>query len=368
MNAAFRSHNRGSLVLKGTFGGIRLERASGTNDPRMLARLKEMLHTIAESGGRLDLVRGIQQGLYKPLALWEHYRQGDWESLPTPQSVQPLIPFLEAWRDGISNVYTKRAAVTYVKRMLEHAGPRATVADIPAALTAYRAVCKQDGTGSMFNHTRSAMQGLVESQSALWSAITKIEPLEVTNKRTVHPQRPAPAWAIAQALPPKSGRIWWILCCTGMGTDEYFEGKWALEDGRLRVKGTKRKSRDRIVPRLVEMSEPDIAPETFKRHLRESGLGVQPYDGRRSFMNWMVEAKIPRPRRKMYLGHGSRDSTDLYERPELEQWLADDEDRLKRLLSGIIGGTTATNRGGMVMVRPHRTPRATKPTPRGKHD
>lgn len=352
MNAAYRSHGRGSLVLKGTFGGIKVERASGTHDPKMLKRLKEMLTTIAESGGRLDLIRGVAEKVYGPLALWEHYRTGNWDALPSPQHVQKLRPILEKWRDSLTNHYSRRAAPTYLARVFEHARKDATLADLPAAIASYRLVCEKDQTGSMFNHVRSAMQGILVPYPVLWAALSQIEPLAVTNKRTVHPQRPGPAWVIAQSLPRKSGAIWWVMCCTGMGPDEYFEGKWALEDGRLRIKGTKRKSRDRIIPKLIEPHEPTIAVETFKRHLRESGLGVQPYDGRRSFMNWMVEADIPRPRRKMYLGHATSDSADLYERPELEQWLAEDETKLLGLLGGIGGGTKASVIGGNIMIGP----------------
>jgi hypothetical protein len=48
-----------------------------------------------------------------------------------------------------------------------------------------------------------------------------------------------------------------------MMPDEYFPEKWALEDGLLPVKGTKREARDRYVPVNVEAPEPLLTQEMF---------------------------------------------------------------------------------------------------------
>ncbi len=39
--------------------------------------------------------------------------------------------------------------------------------------------------------------------------------------------------AIREALGGDVGNTWWALCCTGMLPDEFFSGKWAVEDGRV---------------------------------------------------------------------------------------------------------------------------------------
>src|SRR6266704_6966031 len=79
----FRSHGKGSLVLKGRFAGVRIERASGTNDPRRLADLKAMRRALAEAG-RLDVLEHLASGRTRPLEVWSAYRSGSWASLPTP--------------------------------------------------------------------------------------------------------------------------------------------------------------------------------------------------------------------------------------------------------------------------------------------
>jgi hypothetical protein len=67
--------------------------------------------------------------------------------------------------------------------------------------------------------------------------------------------------------------------CTGMLPDEFFSGKWAVEDGRVHVKGTKREARDRHVPLLTELLPPSMTKHQFERALRSSGLGVRPRTG-----------------------------------------------------------------------------------------
>ena len=47
----------------------------------------------------------------------------------------------------------------------------------------------------------------------------------------------------------------------------------------------------------------------------------------------MESAGIPRTRRKLYLGHGAADVTDLYERHEVEAFLLEDAKKLTEFLS-----------------------------------
>jgi hypothetical protein len=46
----------------------------------------------------------------------------------------------------------------------------------------------------------------------------------------------------------------------------------------------------------------------------------------------MEEAGIPRTRRRLYLGHGAKDVTDLYEVHDVTAYLAEDAARLGRYL------------------------------------
>jgi|SRR6185312_6934212 len=59
-----------------------------------------------------------------------------------------------------------------------------------------------------------------------------------------------------------------------------------------------------------------------------------PYDLRRTYANWLEAAAVPRTRRRLYLGHGARDVTDLYEAHEVAAFLAEDAARLRRYVEG----------------------------------
>lgn len=47
----------------------------------------------------------------------------------------------------------------------------------------------------------------------------------------------------------------------------------------------------------------------------------------------MEEAGIPRTRRRLYMGHGAKDVTDLYERHDVMAFLLEDRDRLAKFLN-----------------------------------
>jgi integrase len=73
--------------------------------------------------------------------------------------------------------------------------------------------------------------------------------------------------------------------------------------------------------------------KVFRAELsKASGETVRPYDLRRTYANWLEAAGVPRTRRKMYMGHGASDVTDLYERHEVERFLAEDAERLRRFV------------------------------------
>src|SRR5260370_160380 len=120
--------------------------------------------------------------------------------------------------------------------------------------------------------------------------------------------------------------------------DEFFGGKWAVEDGRVHVRGTKREARDRHVPLLTELPSPAITKQQFERALRSSGLGVRPKDGRDSFALWCDLAGIPQGWKRALMGHRAENVTQEYGWQESERILEDAEVRLQALLGGQKGG------------------------------
>ena len=95
------------------------------------------------------------------------------------------------------------------------------------------------------------------------------------------------------------------------------------------------------MPLLVEIEPPRLTVWGFRSALKRSGLGVKPYDARRSFANWLEQAGIWETHQQAYMGHGPRTITDLYRRHELvlDQLERDRGTLLAFIAGGISGGT-----------------------------
>ena len=339
----FRSHGKGTYVLKGTFGGVRIERATGTHDAKRLEDLRSMCRTLADAG-RLDILEQLRDGTLRLLDCWRHYRGGDWSRIPTPEHARPLAEAFAAWRQTVPGDRHRRDLGIAERQILAAARTGATVANLPAAVSALRTRYDSKGAGRQFNKLRDAASAFLKQtltrRHPLYQAVRAVEPLPVIRRYPKHPQAPASARTIADVLGGEAGRIWWLLCCTGIGPDEYFSLKWAVEDDLLHVKGTKRRGRDRLVPRLVEIEPPLLSVWGFRSALKRSGLGVKPYDARRSFANWLEQSGIWETHQQAYMGHGPRTITDLYRRHELvlEQLERDRATLLAFIAGGISGG------------------------------
>jgi integrase len=80
-------------------------------------------------------------------------------------------------------------------------------------------------------------------------------------------------------------------------------------------------------------AEPTIGYSRFLVLLKDAtGKRVNVHDLRKTYTKWMSEAGIPRARRKLYLGHGKTDVTDLYELNEVGEFLAHDAEKFRAFI------------------------------------
>ena len=347
----FRSHGRGTLVLKGTFAGVHIERASGTDDPKRLTDLKVMCRTLA-GAGRLDVLEQLAAGAVRPLEVWRFFRAGDWAQLPTADHAKAFATHFERWRLTVPGE-RHRADLALAGRQLAAAGPRgATVAELPAMVARLREQYAARGQARHFNKLRDAASAFLKQTLTrahpLYLSVRAIAPLVGIRRYQGHPQTPAQAWVIREALGGEAGRIWWGMCCTSMGPKELWVDGFALVDGHVAIGGQKRAARRRLVPGLVTALDlPALGRWGFTTALRRSGLGVTPYDARRTFARWQEEAGILESHQRAYLGHG-RTLLDLYRRPDMVTAILDQDQAtllryvLRELGGGISGGTAPT--------------------------
>jgi hypothetical protein len=66
--------------------------------------------------------------------------------------------------------------------------------------------------------------------------------------------------------------------------------------------------------------------------MTKTGAPITPYDLRRTYMAWFQLATIPRTRRRLYMGHGAKDVSDLYEAYEVTEFLVADAKKSRTAL------------------------------------
>lgn len=291
--------------------------------------------------GRLDILRSIQDRTYTPLEVYDAWRVNELERLPTAATLAPLKESMEKWIAKKECSPSHRLSLSQSLRYLTRSRSTSTVQDLPALLNSARDSMAGKHPRS-FNLARAAAQAFVKStlkrSHPIYVAITDIEPLPVKPQRTKHPLTPAEYWTIYGKLDTPHKLMFQVMCSTGMGPSEYW-GKWEFGKGAaLIIHGTKRKGRERTVPAFVPIGGPFREYAAFRRALSEASGGmVKPYDLRRTYANWLESAGIPRTRRRLYMGHGAKDVTDLYEAHEIREFLQDDANKLTDYLFGATG-------------------------------
>lgn len=310
----------------------RIKRAAGTDHKPTIKLLDGMLTGLFERG-RLDILRDIQKGTYTPLQVWTFYRTNELHRLPTAATMSPLEASMSAWIDDRECSDAHRRSLHQSLRHLMSVGTKSvTVADIPELLRLLRPKLKAVKHPRSFNLAKAACQAFVRSTlskgSPLYFEVMAVETLRVVPQRKKNPLSPAELVTLTDKLSAWEAEAVWTMALHGMGPTEY-AGKWHVEGvDRVHIFGTKRSGRDRVVPYLREISyaiKHDIPYKALRLTLSEASDGsVTPYDLRRSYANWMEAAGIPRTRRKMYLGHGAVDVTDLYERHEVDRYIEAD--------------------------------------------
>lgn len=316
----------------------RIHRSSGTEHAPTFRRVNEMLDGLWERG-RLDLLRAVRDGQLAPLQLWNRYRIGELERLPQPGALKSLSETMREWIEGLevpTDCSAKhKESLETSRRYLERHRADATVDDLPQLVEELRAALGKTHRRS-FNLLRSAAlafaRDTLKKTHPTWLTIAAIEPVNVpkTTRR-----RPLTVDEMRTLFPaPKSDAvdaIAWGMATTGMGGSEYW-GVWTPASDRIHIEGTKREGRVRDVPLVRKPSAPSMHRRTFEDKLRERTSEITAYDLRRTYANWLESAGIPRTRRRLYLGHGAADVTDLYERHEVTAFLVDDARRLTSLL------------------------------------
>ncbi len=341
---------RGSLPLKIRIPGCDpIRRLSGTMDDKVLKSLVRMCHTLHEQG-RDDLVNAIARGTLKPLQVYNRFKFSRLEDLP---HADELPRYADLWPDWIEDLecsdHHRRASRGYCERIGRSLAPDATLHALPAAMAEYRVLHRQHPR--TFAAAKNTIAALIKSvlgkRHPLYLKVRDIPELKGQAKRPKHPLTPDQLRDVVRLLGEPWGPMAWTMATTGMGWGEY-AGPWEREGEGLRIHGTKTGGRDRLVPLVSPPHRCQGTEQQMRRHLKlVSGGLLTTYDLRRTYAGLMVEAGIPRPRRKAYMGHTADDILSLYEAQEVREYLTRDAEKIR----GVLGEPTRADKGLTLMAK-----------------
>lgn len=327
-----------TLQIDLRFPGVgRINRASGTTDPKVLRKIKRMLAELKDDG-RLDILRAIRDGHVTCLEVYDAWRRRALHELPVGDTMPLLSAAMLAWITGAKREYSTNHLVNLetARRYFEVEDPKARVADLPRILDRLRETLGAKYPRS-FNLARGSATSFIrhtlKRSHPIYLACAAVEPRKVK-------KRPPPAVMTPELMrerfpnpaTDKVDAIAWSMVTTGMGSKEYW-GRWHSLPDRVHIDGTKRAGRVRDVPFIQAPAVPRLSRDRFTRVFRERLQGViTPYDLRRTYSKWLELARIPRSRRRLYMGHGAKDITDLYEAHEVTAFLLEDAKTLRAYL------------------------------------
>ena len=299
---------------------------SAAKDARTAKRISAMLDELYVRG-HYGILDAVKHGVLTLGQVYDAYRREQLGTLPTAETMLPLEATMLAWAVEVSGRAASNRRMG-VYRLIRHQ-PEATLADIPALLRLDR----QQGQAPAFNRARAQVLRFLKDRlgklHGLYHHALAVEALPEKAEGRGQQLTVVQALDVRDELDEPLGHAWWAMCVTGMIMSELW-GRWELQKDRVRIYGQKTAARNRVVP----LVEPIVHPDFNRRHLSSAltALGVESYAARKTYAGWLEQCGFLRSFRKLYLGHATQDTTDLYEMANREGLWVEHGAALRRLL------------------------------------
>ena len=300
----------------------RIHRHIGTAIPAKVRAVRSAIRECVERG-RLDVLERLRDGLVTPLEVYDAFARGTINQLTQgdPKVAGPLLPKLVEFEAVYPQSEGYRRDIAGLRTQVEAVARRgARLSDLPDLLRSLKGRYERKGSAVTFNrHKRVAMSfaswALGQDESPLWDELRRVPTM--VYKRPDKPGLTIEAFRTGVAkLPRPHAAIAWSLVLSGMNWKEYTVDGWSQdpEAGVVRVHGKKRGARERVLPYLAALTQPERAARAFRGQLHEAfGPEVTPHTFRRTFIQWADKAGIPAFFVKLYCGHAVQMSVhDLY--------------------------------------------------------
>lgn len=324
-------------------GEIR-KRLAGVNK-NTIKGYRVMLYAL-EARGQTDLLADIKERRLSMARAYQMFQRGYTKGVYVKSDTITLAA--DAFKDWIdtAELLKERTKKNYRQHfaLLVQRWPQMTVDEIPAKLRQYRAECLKNDIGRTFNLVKAICQSFAANRdggnnkhSPLWSDVASIRnlPLSKSRKKTGTARSVRDIKAVGEKMPEKYRRMLWTMCMTGMDVNEYFNCKWYREGPYgLRIEGTKRANRNRVIPVVQEDLSP---PMTTDQYLYDEIKKHQPTwmlaDTRKTFKVWCNEAKIEHTHSETYMGHHRRTMIAVYSKAEEDAFLYEDGEKLRNYIT-----------------------------------
>lgn len=322
-----RSNDRGTLLIDREFDGVRLRRASGTNDRSVFRKIDAMLTTF-QTQGRGDLILALKQKRFSPMYAFNAFKLYGVDKIPTADVLANLGSTWDAWVKRIERSPSHKASLRKTRRAL-NIRESDILNDLPQRLSVYRSSAPPHSSNQARVHAQAFLRDTLGKSHRLWIAVKDMPPAKKPKAK------PRPILTVDEVrrlvvqLGPKAGQAAWSMAAMGALPKEYWTDGFEVQPDRIRVFGEKRSGRNRIVPRWTTVYPPPVGFSTFRKLLRTVAKQVQPTDFRRAFARWMEEAGIIPPNQQLYMGHGARTMNELYKLGEVSGQLEADAEKLR---------------------------------------
>ena len=358
-------------------GRIRVN--SGLPDGPQWRAMNDMVTLLARDADGRALLREVYAARLAIDVLWSHYKAKSLHLIPLGLAGTPLVAALAEWREETfrreecsADTYRVRKELVDKVRAVK---PNGIVADLPDAVRVLRVQMKGARSFNILRaYALAFARDTLGKSSTVYQAIAGVTTRPTKKKIKKHPLTPSEVLQIAAAFEAvraeriaestakrgvrpieATGEDTIAMALTGMNPKEW-GGAWRVQPDRVHIGGTKRPGRVRDIPRAFPcqlwptpaLPAPSVGTKNYWRWFREAtqkaGIAATPYDLRRTFSNWMESAVIPRARRRLYMGHGAADITDLYEQHEVTRYLLEDGEKLRRWIDAQLTTEADPNR------------------------
>lgn len=345
----------------------RIQKRIGTDSVKRRDDYLAMIRAL-QRDGRLEILRNLREGIVSFALVYEAWNSGKLNTLPSAETLLPLHETWDAWVRDLETAPVKgrlskehiRAHKYGLLRLLKVMRAHPSLTELPDALETLKKSYRQmPGTyNKTLNSARAFLRDTLKKRHPLYqqlraeSVLTYVrarDPKQLLVTELVELEK-------SEKLPADVMQVVWSLATTGMIPKEYWVDGFRFGMHHLHIDGQKRRARDRDIPDLGRCVKPPCTYEKATRAVLYALDGMfQLKDLRNTFAFWMEECGIPRTRRKMYLGHGMRDVTDLYERQEVAQFLREDGDKLKAYMvaQGAVEQGTRTENPNILTLEKH---------------